>query len=116
MTPFESKLAEVLAKELINYGALGAVVLWFMWRMEPRLKEMAEARSRSAQATTHAINRQSELLLLVIADQTEDGRRGRASAIEELLARLGKEIARDLEEEERSRSYGRATSHGRKGV
>ncbi|HKQ06803.1 MAG TPA: hypothetical protein VJ464_16835 [Blastocatellia bacterium] len=82
-------------KELINYGALGVVILWFMLRFEPRIKEL-----------TSAVNRLSQLYIIELTARGDlpprrpisSARATRSPAIDELLAKLKQEIEREMEE------------------
>jgi hypothetical protein len=82
-------------KELINYGALGVILFWFMFRFEPRIKEL-----------TGAVNRLSQLTIIELASRGEALSRrspGRASArrnpaIDDLLEQLTEEVQREMRE------------------
>lgn len=82
-------------KELINYGALGLSLFWFMFRFEPRIKEL-----------TDAINRLSQLHIIELASKGEmlprrsgsSARAARSPAVDDLLAKLTEEVRREMGE------------------
>jgi hypothetical protein len=85
-------------KELINYGALGIILFWFMFRFEPRIKEL-----------TGAVNRLSQLYILELASRgdlpprrpSSSARAGRSAAIDDLLAKLTEEVQREMNDASR---------------
>jgi len=88
-------------KELINYGALGVILLWFMFRFDPRIKEL-----------TTAVNRMSQLYILELASRgdlppgrpTSRAKPARSPAIDDLLARLTEEVQREMDNAARKAS------------
>lgn len=81
-------------KELINYGALGIILFWFMFRFEPRIKELSTA-----------INRLSQLYILELTSRGDlpprrpgsPSRSTRSPVIDDLIAQLTQEIQREME-------------------
>lgn len=42
---------------LVNYGALGIIVLWFMWRMENSLRRLTKAVNLNSMALIRLLER-----------------------------------------------------------
>lgn len=71
---------------LYNLGAIGVVLGWLMWRVEPRMKSMEAAQDRATRAN---------MLMLIAIPQVADGVKEQAQGIskeidEAALARKGK--------------------------
>ena len=92
-----------IVKELINFGALGLIVYWFMYKFTPQMKELTGAITEASQNTTRAINRQSQLLLLNISGAKPAPARSKGPALDELLTRLAKELDREDESDQAAR-------------
>ena len=74
---------------LLNFGAVGGVLVWFMLKAEPRMRRIEEA-----------IDRQSKTVLLFMLSQEEVGERYKAEArrlLREIRVREGRSADDDEE-------------------